>query len=209
MICAAPADPVRLVTVEALGAAERGLEQAAEQLVAERVDAIVVSIAPLVFLGGLGYDRVIIERIEAVTGLPTTTNQTAAIDALKALAVSRIALLNPNTSDLLARQVQFFVDSGIEVDVAKSLEIADNRDIDCVPRDVSYEFVRSAVSKERPPEGIYLSGPCWRTLDIIEPLESEFGIPVVSALQAMVWGAMRLVGRPIAVNGYGQLLAIP
>jgi maleate isomerase len=207
MVCAAPPDPVRVVTVQALAAAERGLDVAARELVDAGVDAIVISIAPLVFLGGLGYDRVLIDRVRDLTGLPVTTNQTAAVDALKALGVSRITLVNPNTGDLMARQVKFFEESGIAVDVARSMDIADNRDIDCVPRDVSHEFVRSAVSREHPPEGVYLSGPCWRTLDIIEPLESELGIPVVTALQAMVWASMRLIDRPAQVNGYGQLLA--
>jgi maleate isomerase len=209
MVCAAPPDPVRLVTVEALAAAERGLEVAAHGLVRDGVDAIVVSIAPLVFLGGLGYDRVIIERVTAATGLPVTTNQTAAVDAFKQLGVTRIALANPNTSNLLDRQVEFFEDSGIEVETARSMEIPDNRDIDCVPSDVSFEFIRSTIRGGRPPEGVYLSGPCWRTLDLIEPLEAELGVPVVSALQAMVWGALRLVGRPTVVNGYGQLLTAP
>jgi maleate isomerase len=209
MVCAAPPDPVRLVTVDALAAAERGLEVAARELLDRHVDAIVVSIAPLVFLGGVGYDRVLIDRVHAATGLRVTTNQTAAIDAFKALGVSRIALVNPNTSDLLARQVRFFEDSGIAVGVAKSMDIADNRDIDCVSSDVSHDFVRSAVRTERPPEGVYLSGPCWRTLDLIEPLEAELGVPVVTALQAMVWASMRLVDRPTVVNGYGQLLTIP
>jgi maleate isomerase len=206
MVCAAPPDPVRLVTVEALAAAEKGLDVAARELVDANVDAIVISIAPLVFLGGFGYDRVLIDRCRALTGLPVTTNQTAAVDAFKALGVSRIALLNPNTSDLMARQVQFFEDSGISVDVARSMDIADNRDIDCVAPEASYEFVRSAVNRQRPPEGIYLSGPCWRTLELIGPLEEDLGVPVVSALQAMVWASLRLVDRPTPVNGYGQLL---
>ena len=209
MVCAAPPDPVRMVTVEALAAAERGLEVAAHALVEEGVEAIVVSIAPLVFLGGLGYDRVIIDRVAAATGLPVTTNQTAAVDAFKQLGVTRIALANPNTSDLLDRQVKFFEDSGIEVETARSMEIPDNRDIDCVTPDVSLEFVRNTTRGGRPPEGVYLSGPCWRTLDLIDPLEAELGVPVVSALQAMVWGALRLVNRPTVVNGYGQLLTAP
>jgi maleate isomerase len=207
MECAAPSDPVRLVTTEALAAAERGLGVAAQELVDRGVEAIVISIAPLVYVGGHGYDRVLIDQLEELTGLPVTTNQTAAVDALRALGIARIALLNPNTSDMLAPQAKFFEDSGIAVDVARSLEIADNRDIDCVPSDTSYEFVKSAVDTERPPEGVYLSGPCWRTLDIIEPLEADLGVPVVTALQAMVWASMRLVNRPARINGYGQLLS--
>jgi maleate isomerase len=207
MVCSSPAEPVRIVTLDALEAAEHGLDDAVHELVAADVQAIVVSIAPLVYVGGIGYDRVLIDRVQALTGLPTTTNQTAAVDALTFLGVSRLALINPNSSDLLAHQVRFFEDSGITVELAHSLDIADNRDIDCIPPDVSYEHVRSAVQAARPPEGVYLSGPCWRTLDIIEPLERELGVPVVSALQAMVWASMRLVRRPTPVDGYGQLLA--
>ena len=107
---------------------------------------------------------------------------------------------------MISWRIEFFEDSGIAVDVAESMEIEDNRDIDCVPPDVSHQFVKSAIRPERPPEGVYLSGPCWRTLDIIEPLESELGVPVVSALQAMVWSAMRMVDRSTPVSGYGQLL---
>jgi maleate isomerase len=207
MVSAAPPEPVRLVTVEALAAAERGLDVAAQSLVENGVQAIIVSIAPMVYVGGFGYDRVIIDRVQEATGLPVTTNQTAAVDAINELGVSRIALLNPNTSDLLAHQVQFFEDSGIHVDVAKSMDIADNRDIDCVSPETSYAFVKSAIDTVHAPEGVYLSGPCWRTLDIIEPLEAELGVPVVTALQAMVWAAARLVDLPVAVNGYGKLLA--
>jgi len=207
MVSAAPPEPVRVVTVEALAAAERGLDQAARELVDRDVQGIILSIAPIVYVGGHGYDRVLIDRVRAATGLPVTTNQTAAVGALESLGVKSIALLNPNTSELLAHQVKFFEDSGIAVGVAKSLDIADNRDIDCIPRDVSYEFVKSAFHADDLPEGVYLSGPCWRTLDIIEPLEAELGIPVVTALQAMVWAAARLVNRTATVRGYGRLLA--
>ena len=166
MVCASPPEPVRLVTVGALAAAERGLEVAAGPGGRGRSgDRGLDRTARLPRRGG--YDQVLIDRVHAATGLPVTTNQTAAVDAFRALGVSRIALMNPNTSDLLAHQVRFFEDSGIAVDVAESMEIEDNRDIDCVPPDVSHQFVKSAIRPERPPEGVYLSGPCWRTLDII------------------------------------------
>lgn len=206
MVCVAPAEPIRVVTAEALSAAERGLDAAALALRERDVDAIVISIAPLVFLGGVGYDRVLIERVAGITGLPVTTNQTAAVDALAALGVSEIALLNPNSSDLLAHQVRFFEDSGIAVAYAKSMDIADNRDIDCVTPELSHDFVAASLSAHYPVEAVYLSGPCWRTLGIIEALESELEVPVVNALQAMVWAAMRLVDRPTRVEGYGRLL---
>ena len=40
----------------------------------------------------------------------------------------------------------------------------------------------------------------------IEPLEREFGVNVVSALQAIVWDALRRVGVSDRIDGYGRLL---
>ncbi|MFQ5878622.1 MAG: hypothetical protein ACE5IZ_00380 [Dehalococcoidia bacterium] len=41
---------------------------------------------------------------------------------------------------------------------------------------------------------------------MMEPIEQETGLPVVAALQAMVWTRMRLVGLEPKVEGYGRLL---
>ncbi|MFQ5878630.1 MAG: hypothetical protein ACE5IZ_00420 [Dehalococcoidia bacterium] len=206
MVGASPSQPIRLVTLEAIEAAEAGLDLVAQELARREVDAIVISIAPLVYVKGKGYDKQLIARIERLTGLPTTTNQTAGIDALRSLGVGRVILLNPNTSDLLEKQVEFFRQSGVQVVAARSMDIPDNRDIDRVEEATSYQFIKEAVTQAPPAHGLYLSGPCWRTLDLIEPIEQEIGLSVVTALQAMVWASLRMVGVSEPISGYGRLM---
>ena len=50
-------------------------------------------------------------------------------------------------------------------------------------------------------------GPAWRTLDIVEMLEQDLGVPVVHAIQAQCWDIQRhlTVRRP--VQGFGRLVA--
>ena len=48
--------------------------------------------------------------------------------------------------------------------------------------------------------------PHWATIESIEPLEQEFGINVITALQAIIWEGLRLSGVPDTVANYGRLL---
>jgi len=60
----------------------------------------------------------------------------------------------------------------------------------------------------RHPETDTLLYPCphWATVEAIEPLEREFGINVVTNLQATVWHALRKCGVGDRIDGYGRLL---
>jgi len=40
----------------------------------------------------------------------------------------------------------------------------------------------------------------------IEPLEQEFGVNVVTDLQAVLWEGLRLAGIDDRIDGYGKLL---
>jgi maleate isomerase len=206
MIGVAPAEPIREVTLDAIDAAERGVEDAADRLAGLGVDAVLVSIAPLIYVRGSGYDRLLIERIHARTGLPATTNQTAAVEALRFLGIDSVLLLNPNTADLVEKQAEFFERSRVHVVAAKCMNIRDNRDIDRVDEATSYRFIKESIEGSPSADGLYLSGPCWRTLGLIESLERETDLPVVTALQGMVWAGLRMAGVAPNVDGCGRLM---
>jgi len=53
---------------------------------------------------------------------------------------------------------------------------------------------------------IMFPSPHWPVVDAIEPLEREFGVSVMSALQAIVWQALRLTGIDDRIDGFGRLL---
>ena len=43
-------------------------------------------------------------------------------------------------------------------------------------------------------------------IDAIQPLEHEFGISVMTSLQAIAWEAMRQTGVDDSIPGFGRLL---
>jgi maleate cis-trans isomerase len=59
-------------------------------------------------------------------------------------------------------------------------------------------------------EACLLSCGNWRTLEAIEPLEAEFGIPVLTSNQTGLWQVLQMSGIPTKeVTGGGQLFELP
>ena len=54
---------------------------------------------------------------------------------------------------------------------------------------------------------MYLQGSKWPSLDVVEELEHEIGVPVVQAVAARCWEIQLRLGLRQPVSGYGQLVA--
>ena len=52
---------------------------------------------------------------------------------------------------------------------------------------------------------IMFPSPHWPTLEAIDVLEAEFKVNVMSALQVIVWDALRRVGIDDKIQGAGRL----
>lgn len=55
-------------------------------------------------------------------------------------------------------------------------------------------------------EGIFLTGGCFRTLEMLEVLEKDTGVPVVVTTPANMWRCLQLTGVKDPIYGFGQLL---
>ena len=73
-------------------------------------------------------------------------------------------------------------------------------------RSVALDLGRQAMRAHPDADTIMFPSPHWPVVDAIEPLEREFGVSVMSALQAIVWQALRLTGIDDRIDGFGRLL---
>jgi maleate isomerase len=76
-----------------------------------------------------------------------------------------------------------------------------------VPPEAIFQFMKSIAAKHKDANGIYMLGSAWRTLDIIDPLEKDLGLPVVHAGPARCWETQLRLGLRYPIEGYGRLLA--
>ena len=196
------------VTVEGLsrlGGEHRAQILDATRLLAEApLDSIVFGCTSGSFVGGAGYElQITAAMAEVSSGIPVTTTTAAATHALRTLGVRRVALFTPYPRPLGDLAAAYFEQQGHQVIVADHLGIDDDREIGEVPADLVYR--RALMLGQADVDGVLISCTNLRTLAVLEDLERDLGKPVVSAIQASFWEALRLAGVRESIGDCGRL----
>jgi maleate cis-trans isomerase len=180
------------------------METQARLLATADVDVIVLGATAPSFLKGLGYDRELIQKIEAATGRTATTTSTALVQALQHVGARRVVLGSAYDDKVNGIAKTFLEASGVEVLDTKGLSLVDNLVVGRLGSETAYELALKVNCADA--DAIVLSCTNWPTMEVLERIERETGKPVISTAQASVWAALRIIGHTEAVNGYGRLL---
>lgn len=147
------------------------------------------------------------KRIEEATSVPAITTSNAVIRALKHLEVSSVAIATPYVKFVNEEEKRWLHSEGFEVKELQGLELGeteyDRKLIGRQPAQIAYELAYRVARSN--PEGVFISCTNFASAPIIEPLEADLGIPVITSNQATLWAALRAVGLKISIEGYGLL----
>ena len=181
------------------------IERCVKVLLIRRPDVLIHPCTSCSFIGGIGWDKKIIERMEkASEGVPATTTSTAVVDALKTLKVKNVAVGSPYIDEINVIMKKFLKDSGFSVVSLGSLKLKYEWDIGNTPPYVVY---RLAKTLDRPDaDAIFIACTGVRMADVIDIMEKDFGKPVIGAIQATIWKALRIAGVRDSIKGRGLLL---
>ena len=153
---------------------------------------------------GLGWDRELIGRIERASGRPATTTTTAVLAALRAVGATSLAIVTPYLNDLNEIERRFFIDSGFRVAAIAGLDCPTDAAIGRLgPRD-AVELVARVDCPEA--DAIFISCTNFHCLEAVAAIEARHGKPVITSNQAGAWHALRRLGIPDPIPGYGRLL---
>jgi maleate cis-trans isomerase len=170
------------------------------------VDVINPSGAPPFMVLGYANEQALIRQWETAYKTRIFTSGTSNIDAMRALDVKRFLGATYFRGDINRVYAQYFIDAGFDCLDMVGIDV----DFDKVPELPSegvYRFIKDAFEKNDKAQAIYMLGPAWRTLDIIEKLETEFGVPVLHAVPAQCWDIQRHLDIHEPVRGFGRLIA--
>ncbi len=187
-----------------LAALERGIADATRLILPEaELDALVFGCTSGAAV--LGADTVA-RRIDAVrAGLALTNPASAAVAALNHLQVRKIAFVAPYTPDVAQITSDVFTAAGIGFSDRICFDLQTDVQIALPGLD---HYRRAIAAMDLTGAGaIFLSCTTSRGLDVIDALEAETGLPVITSNQAAFWHALQLAGQRIAVPGFGRLLA--
>jgi maleate isomerase len=192
--------------LEALRSAEKNVGDACELIKDVHPTAVTLCGTGAAFVGGKGYDKMLIEKMKQRNGnVPTTTGASSVIDALKKLGVGKISMAMPYVEEVARIGLKFVEDNGIKVLKTKWLGIRDSWEIHQIPPETIYEMVKEVDQPDS--EAIFISCTAMNTIDLIEILEKDFQKSVVTTNQATMWNLLRMSGVNEGIEGFGQLLS--
>jgi arylmalonate decarboxylase len=180
---------------------------AAETLADQGAQAILLIGTSLTFYKGAAFNDSLAESLRRATGLPATTMSTAIVEGLRAVGGHRLAVATAYNKDVTDRLRGFLQDSGFEVEAAAGMGLERIGEAGKVtPQDLQ-SFVRGVFLAAPGADALLVSCGGFRTLELIAPLESEYGIPVISSMPHALWAGVRLLGLAGTAPGFGRLLS--
>jgi len=192
------------IIIDELEEMEQQMLEAAVRLADADVDVIGYGCTSGSFFKGKDHDREIERKITEKTKIPTVATVRAVIEALAELQISRVCVATPYTEEINKLEKRFLEQNGIDVLRLKGLSIVRNTEVGGKEPDEAYELAKEVYLPEA--HGIFISCTNFRTIEMIEHLEKELGVPVISSNTATFWAMMRKVGTKRRLKGYGRLL---
>ncbi|MFC4358510.1 aspartate/glutamate racemase family protein [Halobium salinum] len=191
------------VDADALSAMADEAERCGSLLATADVDAVAYGCTTGSLVHGPGYDREIEDRVSAAADAPAVATAASVVRALEHLGVDRVAVTTPYVDDLVAREETFLEDAGFDVVAIEGLGIEANTDIGREPPESVYRRARELPTDEA--DAVFVSCTNYRTVEVLQTLERDLGLPVVSSNAATLWDALRTLGVDGRDVGLGRL----
>lgn len=149
------------------------------------------------------------DEIARRTGVPAVTTSAAIIAALKALGATKLSVATPYHAALNDHEAHFLAENGFDVLNLVGLGIGANGPQDYpliaqTPLETVEATVRAAFRQGS--DAILITCTDFPALPLIERLEAEYAVPVVTSNQATLWAALREAGIGDSLQGSGRLL---
>jgi len=193
-------------TVEEFRSGIHAYEPKIAELAEMGVDVINPSGAPPFMVAGYEAEKELIRNWEKKYKTPVFTSGTSTIHALQALKVKRFVGVTYFGGEEDNRIYgRYYADAGFEVMEMAGMDVPFKKVQELASR-VVYAFAKQVFLRNKGAEAIYLLGPGWRVLDIVQTLEDDLEVPVIHAIPTQSWDIQRHLTVRAPVAGYGRLI---
>ncbi|CAE6795407.1 maleate cis-trans isomerase family protein [Paraburkholderia haematera] len=177
------------------------LEYHAGLLADAKVDLIALNCTAAGVVNG---PEAIRRRITDATGIAAVTTIDAVLAALEALSASRIALLTPYRQEVVLTEIGFLRGHGIDVVDHASLPCQTPLEQAAITPE---SWLHLAAGIAGGFDALLISCAGIQVSPVIETLENEVGVPVVTSNAALLWHCLCRFGIVERPTRYGSLLA--
>lgn len=182
------------------------VEEAAKMFRDTRHDVILFGCTSGSCIKGFGFDKECISRIERASGWPGLTTSTAVLEAYRALGAKTTVVMTPYPDATNLAEKRFLEDNGIAVTGITGIGFHDSYQFSDADK---YFLYRNAMKIDTSgADAFFLSCMGLATMEIIEALEEDLGIPVITSHQASLWACLRHAGIRDKLPGLGRLFEL-
>lgn len=193
------------LTPQAVHRMESDTGAAVEQVAATGVDIIAYCDMVTTFIMQPGWNEATMQRFSHATGLPCISAWTALRDALAKLRAKRIAIGTPYPAAIHTMVPKFFQERDFRVTANATLDILAMREVPTVDDARLRAFVKTMDLRNC--DALVLLATDLPTFDSIAALEREYGVPVLSSNQTILWRALTHFREALDVEKLGKLFS--
>ena len=193
------------LTPEAIHRMESNIGPAVEQIVATGVDVIAYCDMATTFIMQAEWNESTMQRFSQATGVPCISAWTALRDALAKLGARRLAIATPYPAAIHAMVPPFFQQKNFQVTSHATLDILAMREVPTVDASRLKGFLKEL--DVRGCDALVLLATDLPTFSSIASLESEYGVPVLTSNQTLLWRALSQLGSTREVHNLGRLFS--
>jgi len=191
------------LTPEAVHRMERDTGSAMEAIAATGVDVIAYCDMVTTFIMQAEWNESTMQRFSQSTGVPCISAWTALRDALARLGAKRLAIGTPYPAKIHALVAPFFQQRGFHVGSHGTLDILSMREVPTVDAPRLKAFLKTLDL--RGCDALVLLATDLPTFSVIDEIEAQSGIPVLTSNQTLLWRALSELGHSGEISGLGRL----
>lgn len=154
---------------------------------------------------GAGYDEEIERRLEDEVGIQSVSTARAVKLAFKALDADDIAIVTPYPEDIDERERQYLEENDFSVVTMGGCSLRQNTDVGSLSPERVYSMTRETLESVEDYDAVFLSCTNMPTFEVIDAIETDFGVPVVNSNQATLWACLQTAGISQPLEGLGEL----
>ncbi len=185
------------------------LETPVERLLLREPDAIIQTGIPPLVHHGWGIEEKLRERVAKLTPIPYITDAAASIAAMRVLNIKRVAVVSGFDDHMVGLIKTYLGHAGIEVMAHGNVHREPRGHSGGLPLEVVYRTARQTyLDHGGEADGFWITEASIPSVGVINELETDLQVPVVTSAQALMWAGLLLAGVREPVRGFGRLFEV-
>jgi maleate isomerase len=160
------------------------------------------------FFKGPDWHQELSVLLEEASGIPTITTSTALITALAALEARTVFLASPYPNSVNEAETSFLKAHGFNITAVLNFGCTKSKEIFAIAPEQIVEAVLARRDEVKQNDVLFLTCTGLRSVDVVETLERELDLTVITSNSAALWLAMSRLGVDTSEVRAGRLFRL-